>query len=54
GYSSVKIKPVYSNQYDRNVVRPINSLLSNDLLITSFGVGQSEWKESLSLCLLNK
>jgi dTDP-4-dehydrorhamnose reductase len=47
----VKIKPICSNQYDRQVDRPINSHLSNDLLISTFGIRQSDWLEALSLCL---
>jgi dTDP-4-dehydrorhamnose reductase len=47
----VKIIPITSSQYDLNIKRPLNSHLSNKILISTFGIRQAEWMEGLTLCL---
>jgi dTDP-4-dehydrorhamnose reductase len=45
------VKPIASHDYPSAVVRPTNSLLSNDKLADVFGLRAPQWKEALALCM---
>ncbi len=45
------VKPISAASYPTPAARPANSRMSNEKLLTTFGVKAPDWEEALKLCL---
>lgn len=49
-----KLVPIPSQEYPTPAVRPMNSVLSNDKLLRTFGLQAGSWQGNLRLCMQEK
>ncbi len=49
-----KLIPISSHEYPTPAVRPMNSILSNEKLLRTFGLQAGSWQDNLRLCMQEK
>lgn len=48
---ALRVVPISSREYPTPAARPMNSVLSNEKLMRTFGLNAGSWQESLQLCM---